>query len=350
MVPGPGHRGRHHRVHAQARREGDPRLRRVAGPEADQRRRWRSAASGAKPRGAARSRGRKKDKCIDWFACMTDLAVISSSIRNRSSYARLRVSTSARSPSRARPRARDRDADRRRRSSARSDHDHRPLKAFSSSCSCSPSATASGRSSCAASPRTACRRRCSRWSSACSACSSPCLIAQDRRLRPRLRGRTLLGLADDLGRDGPLDRRHQPAGLPPDKPRRCIDCDAGRLRRHLHLRHHRLGDRHRRDRSEAAGHRSRRRLQGLRGEARRRQEGAGRCRHGLAPLERARLPRARGRQGRRHDARREAEALVPERGSSSCASDAAADHGCDRGHRPPGRATSWRSPVRAKCW
>ena len=33
-----------------------------------------------------------------------------------------------------------------------------------------------------------------------------------RRLRPRLRGRTLLGLADDLCRDGALDRRHQPAG------------------------------------------------------------------------------------------------------------------------------------------
>ena len=34
---------------------------------------------------------------------------------------------------------------------------------------------------------------------------------EGRRLRPRLRGRALLGLADDLRRDGPLDRRHQPA-------------------------------------------------------------------------------------------------------------------------------------------
>src|SRR5439155_268731 len=32
------------------------------------------------------------------------------------------------------------------------------------------------------------------------------------RLPPRLRGRTLLGLADDLCRDGTLDRCHQPAG------------------------------------------------------------------------------------------------------------------------------------------
>ncbi len=43
---------------------------------------------------------------------------------------------------------------------------------FPSSCSCSRSATGWGRSSSAASPRTACPRPCSRSSSACSACSS----------------------------------------------------------------------------------------------------------------------------------------------------------------------------------
>src|SRR3979490_65084 len=36
-----------------------------------------------------------------------------------------------------------------------------------------------------------------------------------RRLRPRLRGWTLLGLADDLRRDGALDRRDQPTGPAP---------------------------------------------------------------------------------------------------------------------------------------
>ena len=47
-----------------------------------------------------------------------------------------------------------------------------------------------------------------------------------RRLRPRLRGRTLLGLADDLRRDGTLDRRHQPAGpARRSSPRPCsITC------------------------------------------------------------------------------------------------------------------------------
>ena len=45
---------------------------------------------------------------------------------------------------------------------------------------------------------------------------------EDRRLRPRLRGRALLGVADDLRRDGPLDRRHQPDwAWPPSRPRPC---------------------------------------------------------------------------------------------------------------------------------
>ena len=42
----------------------------------------------------------------------------------------------------------------------------------SSSCFCLPSATASGRSSSAVSPRMACRKPSLRWSNACSACSS----------------------------------------------------------------------------------------------------------------------------------------------------------------------------------
>ena len=54
-----------------------------------------------------------------------------------------------------------------------------------------------------------CRRRSSRWSSACSACC-PGRDREVRRLRPRLCGRTLFGVADDLRRDGPLHRRHQP--------------------------------------------------------------------------------------------------------------------------------------------
>ena len=112
---------------------------------------------------------------------------------------------------------------------------------------------------------------------------------QDRRLRSRLRGRPLLGVADDFRRDGPVDRRHQPAG-PARRPGQGPDrLDAGRLRRDLHVRHDRLGDRHRRPRPEAARHRSRRRVQGLRGEARRRQQGNRRRRLGLAPLGNARL-------------------------------------------------------------
>ena len=69
-----------------------------------------------------------------------------------------------------RPRGGDRHPARRR--PDRTDRDHHLAAAQGvcrSSCSCSPSATASGRSSSAASPRTACRRRSSRWSSASSA-------------------------------------------------------------------------------------------------------------------------------------------------------------------------------------
>ena len=60
---------------------------------------------------------------------------------------------------------------------------------------------------------------------------------EDRRLRPRLRGRALLGVADDLRRDGPLDRRHQPAGPGRRSGQGPDRLDAGRLRRDLHVRH-----------------------------------------------------------------------------------------------------------------
>ena len=121
---------------------------------------------------------------------------------------------------------------------------------------------------------------------------------EDRRLRPRLRGRPLLGVADDLRRDGPLDRRHQPAGPARRSGQGPARLDADRLRGDLHVRHHGLGDRDRRPRPEAARHQSRRRLQGLRGEVRRRHQGAGRGRLGLAPLGSAGVPRQR-RAGRR---------------------------------------------------
>ena len=124
----------------------------------------------------------------------------------------------------------------------------------------------------------------------------PVVICQAGRLRPRLRGRVLCGIADHLRLDGPRDRRHQPAGhgrRPGQGPARR---DADRLRRDLHVRHRGLGDRHRPARPQAAPHQSPRRLQGLRGEVRRHQ-GDGRGRLGLAPMRAARVPRA-SRAGR----------------------------------------------------
>ena len=50
----------------------------------------------------------------------------------------------------------------------------------------------------------------------------PVVIVKDGRLRLGLRGGILLGVADDLRRDGPLDRRHQPAW--PGRPRRPSAC------------------------------------------------------------------------------------------------------------------------------
>ena len=52
-------------------------------------------------------------------------------------------------------------------------------------------------------------------------------------------------------------------GLSPDETKKTAGCDAGRLRRHLHLRHGRLGDRPRAARPGAARHRSRGRVQAI---------------------------------------------------------------------------------------
>ena len=50
-------------------------------------------------------------------------------------------------------------------------------------------------------------------------------------------------------------------GLSPEETKKLLDCDAGGLRRHLHLRNHRLRDRSGADRSGAARHRPRGRVQ-----------------------------------------------------------------------------------------
>ena len=178
--------------------------------------------------------------------------------------------------------------------------------------------------------------------------AGPCRDREVRRLRPRLRGRAVLGVADDLRRDGPVDRRHQPAGSgrrPGQGPARL---DAGRLRRDLHVRHDGLGDRDRRPRPQAARHQSRRRLQGLRGRSTAATQGTGRAGLGLAPLGSAGVPR-RSQGGRAVGLRVvEAEALVPQtpRGGGLQSSTSVTpspvrpahppqrdDRGGDRGHR-----------------
>ena len=204
MVPGPGDRRRHDRVHAQARRQGDPRLRREPRPQADppvgagraddarlgardarSRSRGRRKAAPMKPPrlpAANRSHGAhtvrrgpvtapdRRANMIDWFfATLRPYPEIAIFLTLALGYyfgkftfkgiglgavtATLLAGVADRT---------DRDHD-----LAAAQGDRLPA------CSCSPSATASGRSSCAASPRTACRRRSSRWSSACSAWWSP---------------------------------------------------------------------------------------------------------------------------------------------------------------------------------
>ncbi len=133
-----------------------------------------------------------------------------------------------------------------------------PSRRRSSSCSCSPSATASGRSSSAVSPRTGLPQALFTVVQCLFSLLVPCRDREVRRLRPRLRGRALLRLADDLRRDGPLDRRHQPAGPGARSSQGSARLDAGRLRRDLHVRHHRLGDRDRRRSAPSSRHQSRR--------------------------------------------------------------------------------------------
>ncbi len=136
-----------------------------------------------------------------------------------------------------------------------------------------------------------------------------------------------MGLSTDaINRLGPGRRAGQgPARL-----------DAGRLRGDLHVRHDRLGDRDRGARPEAPRHQSRGRLQGLRGEAGRRQ-GNGRRRLGLAPLGSARVPREAGRQGRR-PARQRGRGAGPRRARLRPAHPPQReDRGGHRGHGAPGR-------------
>ena len=103
-----------------------------------------------------------------------------------------------------------------------------------------------------------------------------------------------MGLATDaINRLGLVARRNQEAA----------GCDAGRLRRHLYLRHDRIRDCSCPARSGAARHRSRGGVQALRGEARG-QEGTGRSRHGLVPIRVARFPRPRGGSDRGQDGAR----------------------------------------------
>ncbi len=97
--------------------------------------------------------------------------------------------------------------------------------------------------------------------------------------------------------DGSRHRRDQPTGAAGRADQELPRLDADRLRRELHLRHRRLGDRDRAGRAGAPPDRSRQGVQGVRGEARRHQ-GAGRRRLGLAPLGAARVPRSAGREGR----------------------------------------------------
>ena len=148
--------------------------------------------------------------------------------------------------------------------------------------------------------------------------SPPYRRRQARRLRRRLRRGTLCRLADDLGVDGPCDRRDQPSRAVARGDQEAAGRDAGRLRGDLHLRHDRIRHRPCAARPGAARHRSRGRVQALRGEARR-QEGGRRPRHGLAPVRVARIPRPRGRTGRRQDGAARPRRCFPSSGCSSSA-------------------------------
>ncbi len=160
----------------------------------------------------------------------------------------------------------------------------------------------------------------------------PVGIAKAGGLRSRLCGRALLGVADDLRRDGPVDRRHQSGGPGRRSGQGPDRFDAHRLRRDLHVRHHGLGGRDRRPRPEAPRHQPRGRVQGLRAEARRRQ-GTGRPRLGLAALGSPGVSRGAGRQGR-GPARRRSRGARPRRPPLCPAHPSQReDRGGGRGHR-----------------
>ena len=169
-----------------------------------------------------------------------------------------------------------------------------------------------------------------------------------RGLRPRVRGRTLFGVADDLRRDGPVHRRDQPAGPDRRSDQGADRLDADRLRGDLHVRHDGLGGGDRRPRPQAARHQSRSRVQGLRAEAGRRQ-GTGRPRHGLAALGSARLSRRGGRQGGGPERESRPRRSSPTLASSCCASVTTARSRKRRRTPCCTRATWSQWPAPARC-
>ena len=176
--------------------------------------------------------------------------------------------------------------------------------------------------------------------------AAPYVVRQAGRLRRRLRGRALCGLADDLGVDGPCHRRDQPPRSVAGRDQEAPGCDAGRLRRHLHLRHGRLGDRPCADRPGAAWHRSRGGVQALRGEARR-QEGSGRAGTAWHQFELARVPRPGRRTGGRQDGAGSRGAGARAAGVRPAHPAWRPDHGGDRRHGDPGgRRRGRRRPAR----
>ncbi len=88
------------------------------------------------------------------------------------------------------------------------------------------------------------------------------------------------GVADHLGIDGSRDRCDQSSRPARRRGQATTRCDADRLRGDLYIRHDRLGPDPGDARPEIARHRSRRGLQGIRGEIRRR-TGARRIEPGL---------------------------------------------------------------------
>ena len=163
-------------------------------------------------------------------------------------------------------------------------------------------------------------------------------MRQVRSATTRLRCRPLCRLADDLGVDGPCDRRDQPPRPAAEQTKTDAGRDAGRLRGHLHLRHGRLGHHHCAGRSVLARHRSRRGAASATrrsAAARRPQAGAGTAWHQFE-LRAYRVKQDGPAVGKTAT---QAEALLPERAClCRSASAATADHRGGPRHRDPG----WR--------